>query len=67
MSNNLNLANNINLKTIIILDWDDSVFPTFWTNKNMINLNNEESINEYKLYFIELDNTISNLLISLKK
>jgi hypothetical protein len=67
MSNNLNLEKKIILKTITILDWDDSVFPTFWTNKNMINLNNVESINEYKLYFIELDNTISNFLITLKK
>lgn len=67
MSNNLNLEKKIILKTITILDWDDSVFPTFWTNKNMINLNNAESINEYKLYFIELDNTISNFLTTLKK
>jgi hypothetical protein len=62
MSNKNNLAEKINFKTIMCLDWDNSVYPTSWTNKNMINLNNPESVNEYKLYFIELDNTMSNFL-----
>ena len=69
MNNNLNLENNIIFKTIsvIYIDFDDTLFPTSWCNKNMINLNNAESINEYKLYFIELDNTMSNFLINIKK
>ena len=60
--NNLNLAKKINFKTIMCIDWDDSLFATSWVNKNMINLNSEESVKEYKLYFIELDKTISELL-----
>lgn len=69
MSNNLNLEKKINYKTnnIIICDWDDTLFSTFWCNKNMINLNSQESINEYKLYFIELDKTVSSLLLTFKK
>lgn len=67
MSNNLNLEKKFNLKTIIYLDADDTFFPTSWCNKNMINLNSQESINEYKLYFIELDKTISDFLINFNK
>jgi hypothetical protein len=67
MSNNLNLEKKFNLKTIIYLDADDTFFPTSWCNKNMINLNSQESINEYKLYFIELDKTVSDFLLHLKK
>jgi hypothetical protein len=46
---------------------DDSLFPTSWVNKNLINLSNEESVKNYRLYFIELDKTISNLFIGLKQ
>ena len=61
---NLNPPKNIKFKTIMLWDWDDSFFPTFWVNQNMISLSSEESINEYKLYFIELDKTISDFLAS---
>jgi hypothetical protein len=60
----MNPPKKINLKTIMMLDVDDTIFPTFWVNQNMINLNSEESINEYKLYFLELDKTLSDFLIS---
>lgn len=62
MSNKNTLAQKINLKTIMYIDWDNSLFSTSWVNKNMINLNNPESVNEYKLYFIELDKTMNNFL-----
>jgi hypothetical protein len=61
---NLNPPKKINFKTIMLCDFDDSFFPTFWVNQNMISLSSEESINEYKLYFIELDKTISDFLVS---
>ena len=67
MSNNFNLEKKFNLKTIICADFDDTFFPTSWCNKNMINLNSQESINEYKLYFIELDKTVIDFLLHLKK
>jgi hypothetical protein len=62
MNNKNILSNKINFKTLIGLDWDNSLYPTSWTNKNMINLNNPDSVKEYKLYFTELDKTISNFL-----
>lgn len=61
---NLNPPKKINFKTIMLCDMDDTLFPTFWVNQNMISLSSEESINEYKLYFIELDKTISDFLVS---
>jgi hypothetical protein len=46
-----------------MFDFDDTIFPTSWTNKNLINLASEDSINEYKLYFLELDKTLSAFLL----
>ena len=65
MSNNKNLQKNIYFKTIVLIDFDDTLFPSSWCNKNFINLSSEESVKEYKLYFIELDKTISNVLSNL--
>jgi hypothetical protein len=62
-------SNNINkiyLTNVFIIDWDDTLFPTSWVNKNNIKIN-DESIKNYKLYFLELDKTITNLLESLDK
>lgn len=64
MSLNLNPPKNVNLKTIMYIDFDDTLFCTYWLNQNMISLSSEESINEYKLYFIELDKTITDFLTS---
>jgi len=60
----MNCKNNekLYLNNIFIIDWDDTLFPTTWVNENSISLTNEESVNEYKLYFIELDKAISSLL-----
>lgn len=57
----------ISLITKTILDFDDTLFPSTWCNKNMINLNDVESVSSYKLYFIELDKTVSDFLINLQK
>jgi len=59
--------NKIYLTNIFIIDWDDTLFPTTWVNRNDINLMNSESLSQYKLYFLELDKTISSLLESLNK
>ena len=60
----MNCINNekLYLNNIFIIDWDDTLFPSTWVSENSINLTNEESVNEYKLYFIELDKAISSLL-----
>ena len=54
--------NKLYLTNIFIIDWDDTLFPTTWVNSNKININNIDSINKYKLYFLELDETMHNLL-----
>lgn len=50
----------IYLINAFIIDWDDTLFPSAWVEKNGINLNNPESVSQYKLYFSELDRTIGN-------
>lgn len=62
MNNNFILSQKIDFKTIIGIDFDNTIFPTTWVNKNMINLNNPDSVKEYKLYFIELDKSITEFL-----
>ena len=62
---NLNIQKKVYLTNIFLIDWDDTLFPTTWINQNNINLQNDISISEYKLYFLELDNVISKFLNSL--
>ena len=52
---------NINNKsTLIILDWDDTLFPTSWVNKNNIEiLNNTDVL--YKKYFKNIDISLLKL------
>ena len=54
------------LETIYLVDWDDTLFPTSFCNKNNIDLKNSSNIDNYKLFFIELDKTILNILEKLK-
>jgi len=49
-------------KTLIILDWDDTLFPTSWISKSSINLFDETQRETYLLQFSELDNVIYSLL-----
>jgi len=44
-----------NKNTLIILDWDDTLFPTTWTIKKKINLNNKDDVNKYIVFFSKLD------------
>jgi hypothetical protein len=52
------------MNTIIILDWDDTLFPTNWVNKNKINL---KSMIDYKYIkqFTILDKLLFKLLTKL--
>jgi hypothetical protein len=60
MNNNTNIINSNN--TLIILDWDDTLFPTTWFIHNNINLNETYMKKLYTSYFYELDNIIYKLL-----
>lgn len=42
-------------KTIIIFDWDDTLFPTTWVVKNNINLADDNVKNKFIVYFSKLD------------
>jgi hypothetical protein len=53
--------------TLIILDWDDTLFPTNWVMKNGINLLNTFNKDKYIIYFQELDNVLSRVLLTLSK
>jgi hypothetical protein len=55
------------LTNIFIIDWDDTLFPTTWVNTNKINMSDVNSVKDYKLYFLELDKTVSNFLESFNK
>jgi len=55
------------LTNIFIIDWDDTLFPTNWVTKNNIDITDSESCNKYKLFFIELDNILSNVINGLNK
>lgn len=55
------------LTNIFIIDWDDTLFPTNWVTKNNIDITVSDSYNKYKLFFIELDNILSNVINSLNK
>lgn len=62
MSNSI--EKNVYLTNIIIIDWDDTLFPTTWLNTNEIKLNDENIKITYKIYFQELDKSISSFLKS---
>ena len=49
-------------KTLFILDWDDTLFPTNWVIKNAISLTNPMQLNTYANYFQELDRVLSKFL-----
>jgi hypothetical protein len=53
--------------TLIILDWDNTLFPTTWVVRNNINLNDIESKEKHTSYFLHLDNILSKLLHFLTK
>lgn len=57
---NLEMDIKINPKmdTYFLIDWDDTLFPSSFCNKNSIDLKNPNDINNYKLFFIELDKSI---------
>jgi hypothetical protein len=67
MENNKNNKNKICLTNIFIIDWDDTLYPTTWVHKNSIDVTKLELLHDYRVYFLELDKTISTLLESLNQ
>jgi hypothetical protein len=57
-----------NKSTLIILDWDDTLFPTSWINKNNIEfLSAQNKTILYNKYFYRIDDNLYNLLSKLTK
>lgn len=48
--------------SIVILDWDNTLFPSTWVTQNYINLNDVETRYKYLDFFSELDDLIFELL-----
>lgn len=53
--------------TIIILDWDDTLYPTSWTVENGIDLTDPKSRYKFMNYFNLLDKYLSQTLKEFKK
>ena len=49
-------------KTLIILDWDDTLFPTTWANGNNINMSDKDTRINNQIIFAELDNILYDFL-----
>ena len=49
-------------KTLIILDWDDTLFPTSWVMDNSIDLADPSTRMKYNEVFKELDELLSSFL-----
>jgi hypothetical protein len=47
--------------TLIILDWDDTLFPTSWVNKNNIKIIDNNKLT-YKKFFEKIDISLQKLL-----
>lgn len=56
-------------RTLIILDWDDTLFPTTWVTSNDINIRNLNMSNSKSIisYFSHVDNELDHLLRTLLK
>ncbi len=54
-------------KTLIILDWDDTLFPTSWITKHGINLLIPVIREKYMVFFSQLDMLLHSLLSKLLK
>src|SRR5579872_4810964 len=52
--------------TLIIIDWDDTLYPTSWTMENNIDLTDPNSRYKYISHFEHLDNHLSSALGHMK-
>jgi hypothetical protein len=56
-----------NENTLIILDWDDTLFPTSWILKNNIDIYNQTNLHKFGEYFTHLDRILFKLFKCLNK
>ncbi len=63
----MTLNNTNNHTTLIIFDWDDTLFPTSWMVKNNIDLTNKNTQQKYFILFSNLDSILYKLLTKLTK
>lgn len=49
-------------KTLIIFDWDDTLFPTSWVVENNIDLSDSDTQTKFMIFFSRLDILLYNLL-----
>jgi hypothetical protein len=56
-----------NTKTLIIVDWDDTLYPTSWTIGNQIDLTSPDARLKYTKYFRTLDSCLSSTLKKMKQ
>lgn len=55
------------MKTLIILDWDDTLFPTSWILKKKIDITNESIQNKYIVFFSKLDLLLHKFIFNMSK
>ena len=55
------------MKGVIILDWDDTLFPTSWTMKNGLDISDESKKDGNRMIFSRLDSVLHLLLLNLTK
>lgn len=72
MYNNMSNYNSKDLKlsinrTLIIIDWDDTLFPSSWAVYNKINLNSESDKIKYSDEFQKLDFQLSQTISRISK
>jgi len=61
-------AINTNKETIIMIDWDDTLFPTTWITRNNINVYQMSNMKpEYRIFFMKLDIVIYKFINQLMK
>lgn len=51
-----------NKNTLIIIDWDDTLYPTSWVVENSIDLTDPKTRFKYSKHFDLLDNNLSSVL-----
>src|SRR3972149_12186550 len=56
-----------NKETLILMDWDDTLFPTTWTIKSKINLTDPKIQNKYIVFFSKLDNLLYKIFLKFSK
>jgi len=61
-------AINTNKETLIMIDWDDTLFPTTWITRNNINVYQVSNMKpEYRIFFMKLDIAIYKFINQLMK